>query len=649
MHENILRMAVTLKLSVFFGLALSISASVVLTELIFYFGFSFDLVVAVFWITFGVGGAMSYGAFRKLRISIPNGMEILTLSILLAMFVYLYRSPNEVIVGGQDPSVYYAKAVALVDYGELHKPMKSWGVLSSSTINETEIPALLGRYNYSFNGIIPEEHEGQYYLKSDFLSGPVVLHAVLGKLNRELIRYGSVLYAGMAFAAFYLLVRECTNFWTSSVGTAIFMLVPSQLFIGLSTFSEIPTQFHLLFLVLVCNYAIRVREQGPILLMTTLFLAAMSIVAMRIDGFLYVLPFALWLVVSDCLPSRRLQLFLWSIGIVCVLTFMKENHGLYFFRIYIEFPLIRYQRELSGITVALLFLLTFKELGLKRWLSYIKTIRPMWGGIFGLAIFIMLYYVRPNVEPFHEREAFGRIFRSYRENTLLNVTYTLNYVCVLLGFVGAMYMVRKEVKRVEHCSLLAYLGCFFVFAALMLYNTTASPQMYFSVRRFLPIVTPGLILIALYLVHRMRYKWLSRFLLILMVLLQMRIYAGSEYKIEMDGAERSLKNFSRRYGNDKIIVSDLDYRHVLFALVYGGKNEFIPISEAAGNNLETVKKIGHELGNKRILRVERDTSDANFVFEYERFEERYDKLPRQRHKSREPLRVSEAGSSQPGQ
>lgn len=615
-----------------FALVSSLSVTTLLSECLSTIEISYRVLPAIFITTFVIFGATIYGSPWVRNTSKLTKLEYIGLLAIMLVGAFFYVKPNEVIIGGQDPSVYFAKAVTIIDHDSLHKPLPTWDRLSDSEIRKSGISDVLGKYNYLFNGIVPTKEDGKYILKSDFISGPVIMHVIVGMLSREMLLYGSVIIVWLSFFTFLMLVSEWANRKVAIIAVLLLMLNPAQRFFGLSTFSEIPSQLSFLACFLFFHIGVKYRLSAPIIAGLLVALCSLTI---RLDNAVLFTLAICWCLL-DGIGIRKTVIF--ALLGIAITYLVQYNHEIYTSRIYKAENWLNHQTLLFLGLPFLVFAFRSELISLLGRLSKLLGEVPTWMYcVLGIGIFCLLYLVRPSLEPYHERLMFGRVMRTYRENTMVNLSLVVGVPLLILFYGYVLIFFKTTLGSKDNRLKLFFFAMLAVYLFVMLRDSTASPQMYWSLRRFLPVVIPGLILVGLTCVFATPYRSIHWAVCTVLLILQVNIWRGTDLGLEMVGSVSSVRKFESEYGKDNVVYADRSFRHVLFALAYMGRNQVVPTSSLFSGYDPNIDKDDH-LYLKRV-----ELGDESIDFQYSRVGENYEELPVQRYDIHVPLLV-EKGS-----
>lgn len=443
-------------------------------------------------------GACIVGAWifsRKGGLRVCSGRWDLGVLVAVAGALVLYAYPAEYVLKDRDPGVYTVLAAKLARTGELltRDPL----VAAVSAFHEFEYGA---------------KHPGFFILSEDlvapqFFPGPFVW---LGLGNLVGGVWGG-LYVVPVFGAFsvgfaFMLGRELFGRWAGLVGAALIAVSYTQVWWARYPSSEIITQFFILAGLWAAARFVRGGGMGTGMLAGALLGGAMLV---RIDAFLAALVVPV-LVGYDVLLGRSLGRW---VSVFTPLLLLGGAAAIYAGTIgerYLDLIYkLHVQDNVVWISLFLLGAAVFTAAG-------VWTLRQRWGG--GLDGFLTLhgrsaallaalvvvgcalwaYFVLPqpweSLPEFWGGDADPRAeFDAYDRQVAVRMVWFLTPAVAIMGaagFVLAAY--RLDVAR----TLL--LGAVLAFAALYVALPNVAPDLPWATRRFVPVVFPGLCLLAGY-------------------------------------------------------------------------------------------------------------------------------------------------------
>ncbi len=310
------------------------------------------------------------------------------------------------------------------------------------------------------------------------------------------------LLAGINAGLFFGLARRFVSTGWAAAATALFSLNLAQVWIARITLSEMLTQTWLLAGLVLMRIALEQRKRA-VWLIGSLLIASCTFI--RVDAFLLVIAltaagFYLALQPDDQVPDatwRRLGA--WSALSVTALAALALAYG------FATSP--GYYADFAG-RIALMLAIAAILAG-AAWIPWPMSLRT---GLFqlisdpritrGLIVVLVLlalyaYFWRPFHEPFANFAAsIGWEGRDYRENSLRDLGAYVSPVGLAFALGGVGVLLHRVLVR-RSIGPLPLLGVWFAVSLLYLYNPYISTDHIWKIRRFVPVVIPGVILFAM--------------------------------------------------------------------------------------------------------------------------------------------------------
>ncbi|MGF9713244.1 hypothetical protein [Paenibacillus naphthalenovorans] len=419
-------------------------------------------------------------SISKLKLNISTIVLILGLMVVAVIVIGF---PNESLMGGRDEGVYANSAIYIANHGDIH-PQYPEG-FKTLPFNGTFLPGFYstpGEITVQFSQLLPVWLAHAY--NSFGLSGLLGLNGVLCIIS---------------LLVFFGILERNVSRNLAVLGTFILGLSASQIWLSRVTLTEIFTQLMLLsglyiFEISYKNNVPRAAIFAGILFGFTCFI--------RIDSFMYI---PLILLAHSCfriLEKEKKNNEIWLnlyLSLFLVSTFALIYYYLfsnpYFTDLLPQLKLIGYL-----IVGALLVHVIIK---------YIKPIFKFRKTIFySLVILLVLMFsyahlIRPNIQPFILYSGTGTVLdgtRTFREDSLVNLGAYLSIPIIYLFLFGVIktiydYLISKSsINRINLLSFIVIVGA----TSVYLYDPSISPDHFWAVRRFVPIIIPGVIILAIY-------------------------------------------------------------------------------------------------------------------------------------------------------
>ncbi|GAB5558694.1 MAG: hypothetical protein SynsKO_03410 [Synoicihabitans sp.] len=416
---------------------------------------------------------------------------LLAVAALLAIWHVTYRT--ESIFSGRDQGVYSNHAVHIAETGDLKVgavfrdmyERQNWPLVSALQAGGYFFDLEQGHIILQFSPTFAL-YLAQGYGMAGFL-GLFSVNPLLAALN--------------AILFFALARRFLTTPWATAA-TTLFTLNLAQVWIARITLSEVLTQTWILAGLVLMRVAFA-KQRKPALMVGALLVASTALV--RVDAFLLVIAMAALGAYLAHLPAERLPQESWrKLGrnLAVGVTLLGGTAWLYG-----KGTSPGYYADFSS-RIALM-------LGIAGFFSIIAAVpspanlrRAVFAGagksgvirtlmlIFvGLAVYA--YFFRPYHEPFANFAAsIGWEGRDYRENSLRDLGGYLSPPALAFALVGLGSLLRTTLSR-GHNWAVPFLGVWFAYTLLYLYNPYISTDHIWKIRRYIPVVIPGFALLAM--------------------------------------------------------------------------------------------------------------------------------------------------------
>ena len=471
---------------------------------------------------------------------------------LLALAGVYLGFPTESIYGGRDEGVYANHAIYLATYGHATIaypwPESLNGLFAASW---GRFPGFLATYP-TMTGQFPVTYPlwlGQAYATLGY-------HGMFG-LNGVLALLSVVIFYGVARFIMAKPYALCAS--------VLFALNPAQIWIARITLAEIFTQLIIWAGLLVLISAIKNGNKN-LARLGGLFIGFIPFI--RLDGFLLLplLLLAQFVTKVTSEPNKNpseswvgayqtaIPLFVLSF-----VYYIFANPLYYLAHASIVAP--------AGVAALILMLvIVLLPRGAQRYLNILLWSRR-WLILFTIAIValaIYAYWIRPDLPPFRYIPGLGDgHHRGYRENTFPNLAHYLSFPLVWAAIGGWLALVWRLSRSNEVSHLILLWVVVGGSAVVYLYEPNVSPDHYWAIRRFVPLVIPGFIIFSMYAASRLAAKLPREFAKLVagVVLLffglvfvrgDFRAFSTAEYK----GIYRQLESLAEKLPDDELILAD---------------------------------------------------------------------------------------------
>ncbi len=485
---------------------------------------------------------------------------LFAVGLVLAAGLYL-GFPTESILGGRDQGVYANHGIFIAQHGRLDIPYP-WMLDESLKQVVTGFPRsfLPGLYLTSPNMTVQFAHLFPVWLAQAFSSFG---HYGLFRLNGIL----ALLFIGI----FYGLCRIVMPKPHAIVATIFLALNPSQIWLARITLTEILTQLFIWSSLLILLWAIKAEDQ-TLARWAGFFLGFSALV--RIDSLLLVSL----LLFSDLLIKIVAFEELNRKKISSVFTALYQTAlpgfalAICYYALYSKPYFLALSSQVAGLSLVALFALCLmlavntKILKLIRSLLTSKIILNLLSvAFFGLVAYA--YLIRPHVMPYSiinlpklpNNPLNGT--RDYSEDSLVNLAQYLSPLIIWTAIVGWLATLWAIVGK-KHQYLVPVLVVSMGFGALYIWKPSISPDHFWAIRRFVPVVIPGFVFFAAlgtrWLLARLSQRWYSTVLASVLIFLSIftlqanaLIFAFAENK----GCFIQIQQIAERLPQNKLILA----------------------------------------------------------------------------------------------
>lgn len=442
-----------------------------------------------------------------------------------------------------------------------------------------------------------------------------------------LVRLNGV-FALLAAAIFYQLVRIILPQRYALGATFLFAFNPAQIWLARITLAEVLVQLFVLSGLLLLTLAI--KDQNKILARWGGIFVAFSAL-IRLDSFMLLPLLMLAHLLHKTITStekrgssevwRTLYETAFPLFALSYMYYHVINPWYYAAHQSIIQPAV----VASGILLALLLFLP--RFVLVKMSAAIRSRLFVFGLSFAVLLLAVFgYWVRPQLEPFALLPNSNS--RSFIELTLVNLAQYLSFPAVWIAIPGWLALAWAMLRKNAETHLIALWIVGGGSALIYLYNPHVTPDHFWAIRRFVPMVIPALIAFAAYGVW-LGLKLLSQrsakigealgFLgvVLFLGLANFRILGFSEFK----GAFKQIEALAKKLPQDEIILAD-GYSMWISPLYFVFNKKVIPIDMSKEEGFRVVRewiKLNKENGKPvYILRGNREMYQPLAAYEIDR-------------------------------
>jgi hypothetical protein len=538
---------------------------------------------------------------EKLYKNCFNGLYIFI--ILITMF-YLYGiNYSPILEIRQDPSVYLYKALNIINYGTLEQPLTYLKELIDHNIlnvkEYTGYAKILNGTSYN-NGI----------LSLDFFQFPSYFYAFIGIIDKNYMFITPFIVNSVSAILLYFIFLNYITKCRALIFSLLFFITPAVLWFGRAPFSEPSALLAILSIFFIFEY---IKNENSQYIM--LFIISIFAFFTRID-----LIILLYISIFYITYKNRKIGLLFTIIAILFIYLNALNSEIYMTRISATSIVFMYYYILP--IVFLLGIVMSKIIVLDK---FIKSNVFL---IFLLLFFtfLLLFMFRDDFTTVNEIVYMhGREMRTYNEMNMEKIFLVIPDFIVVIGMLYFPFLIKNA--NLKRNSFIIMTPLFIVFS-YYIYNISNSPQMYWSVRRYLYVLLP-LLYISYVLFVSKQSKLSQNILLAMTTFLVLNQNLRSQVAPEMKGLDNSVKTFISMYPESKydLILYDKKLRYPISSILSYGKYQFIPI-----NNINEVLDIYSYFKNKKnILYITNNKlkiPNKKFTIDYTRVGESYIDLPK---------------------
>ena len=481
------------------------------------------------------------------RIRVAGWNLAFMIGLIVAAVLYL-AFPTDSILGGRDDGVYANHAIYMARHGRVDVPYPYPSELTplfKGALREFPVTFLPGFYLTSPTLKVQFGHLLAVWLAQAYSTFG---HHGLFRLN--------AFFGLLSLCIFYGLCRSLIPKPYAVAATLFLALNPSQIWLTRITMSEILTQLFVWSGLLLFVQALK-SDNKILARWAGIFIGFSAVV--RIDSFfllpLFILSHLALKVVEG--PTRGKTSSIWPPFYQMMLILFVFSIGYYaLFSTPYFLDLSKRVLVIGVLSVCLFFVF---RLPIDKVLN---RIRPRITGKYSLvligvtlfALSVYAYWVRPHIGPYSP---------NFREDSMINLAQYLSPFVIWAAIAGWFVMLWNMVKDKRYLCFIPVLTVSFGFTALYLWNPFISPDHFWAVRRFVPMVIPGMVFFAAFGVWQVigripRKLSITVSILILGILSLFTIKSDAViFKFaENKGSFKQIQELADRLPKDQIILSD---------------------------------------------------------------------------------------------
>lgn len=491
--------------------------------------------------------------------------EIVPFVILMVFCVVIYGKYSPVLALEQDPAAYIFKALNLVNYGYVYKPMP----VCQQLIDAGIIPSLDG-YATIQNGM--QFKNGN--MNVDFYSGAAFLYATIGFFYKKWIFYGQTLTMMLNATLLFFIIKKvfCKNSFlikSSILYIMAFFISPIIVWFGRGSYTEPIAMTFALMMVYFLLF-----EKPEVNLLILILLSSHSA---RID---YILILFIGTFIITYFDYRKG--FIFSILAIIVFYLFKTSYWIYSARIgMVDMKIFPYTPIIIvGMYIFSYFILKYQKENLIK-LFYSKFILVLYC-IFCFGLVMLMF--RNSFTPVENYKVLSNGITS-----CIEFIFDLLFLCfpsiILIGGLLFLYNFLKNKKFYFHTSVF-FLGVITAYFYLFI-NSGNSPALYWLLRRYYNVILPFATISFIFYVFINVTKKFNVIFGVILLMISANLYLDSKQTVDYDGLDKSVQPIVEEWkeNNIKTVFYEKSLRKIISPILSYSSFEMIPISADQFNKI----------------------------------------------------------------
>ena len=559
---------------------------------------------------------LTWGIFKQDVFVFDDNKELGLYIIISGVIFFVFKQYSASISIQQDQSVYITKALYLVNYGYVYKPVNLYTELNANGIIDTT--GWLQGYGNFHNGM--KFIDGTLY--SDFYAGGAYFFAFLGAIGKRYVFWGQTLITLANSWLFYFALKKvlASDKIESIVYVLCFFLSPVGVWFGRSSSTEIIALFA--FLIIFNLLLVENRYSEYIIILPIVFA-----LTARIDYFLVGVICIFILTCRNKIAGLLCTIFCIAYAYICSVAFW-----VYYERITIrDMKLVKYQIPIFCVVfvLGLVFNYLIEKYDIFNKIYNSKIVKWL-VSIWGLAICLLMF--RDNVIPessWSRFTEFGLNIFAYNEKIMDHLFLTIPASVLVFGLIFAVMLLKNE--KINKWAVVFFYGMMFI-SSVFVINSSNAPQMYFLLRRYYNVFLPGAIILFAVAIQSISDNKKIRYVIAMgSLLLTLNLFADSKQKVEYAGLKTSIINFESRYDEQYDVYYPMEDKIPISPIASYCKNDIVPLQE---NELLEVCKYQDDMPFEKAIYMTKKPidgleSDDIFNMNYSRMGENYEELPKE--------------------
>lgn len=558
------------------------------------------------------GLAVGFFIYKKKLLRADCLWEKIVLLIILGFSIIIYKNYSPVLRLAQDPSIYMFKALNLVNYGHVYKPMLTYNYFVQNGI----LADAAGEYAALQSGTWLDG----YVLYPDFFPGGTYFYAMLGFFAKNLIFYAQSVVIVLCSWLLFFTIKRITNkndgmeSVINGFYTLAFMAAPVIVWFGRGSFTE---PVALLFLLLIINL---LKQKMPIWILIICFLTSYST---RID---YIAIVVLGIFIITYIDKKAGILY--SVLAAGQFYIYSRVYFIYYIRLVEEFPIIKYAGIMILVVLIISLLITKYAKEIITNIFYSKAVKGivLFAGI--LCTLLMFYDNVTGIENYKMGLIHDQFLRTYQEEVLDLLFLAFPSIIIVGGLLGLYMFIDKEKLEFTTGVFLTGVSVLYLF---LLFGGANSPMLYWFLRRYYNNVLP-MALLAFCLLFGSLKGMQALALSVVCFMLSFNMFLNSGQTTDYEGLDKAViaaENDLRDNGY-KTIYYDAAINIEISPLFSYSAFDFVPLTF---DELMTLRKRKDDFLIEDSVIFTRDFLDKKSDFSYElsfkKQGENYGELPKE--------------------
>ncbi len=611
-----------LRICMFFFVGMFLIAPMVGTICAF---FDIHFTFVVWWIVVILSGVFA-GFLIRTSLFIMNGArDLVSYAVIFVVSAAIYMSYSPVLELRQDPSLYMFKAMNLINYSTVYKPMDTYDEMIKDGVFEgihefTGIEEDTMDDVYEYAGIQNGTQLKDGNLHTDFYPGGTYFYVMFGMLSKRMAFFGQTVIMMMNALLMYELIQLLTkrrHSVSNVMCTIAFIIAPIIVWFGRGSYSEPPALLYILFLALL------LMDQKKVPL-PAISLTILSLYSARID---YVLVMFIAIVLFTYI-SKKWAAITTTVGVLEIYVFSK-TYWIYYNRITAnDMKLLKYSIPILiiGFFIGVLLNQYWKKFP-EFYRSYFVTVILI---VIGIVLSVMAF--RDNMVTKYQMAEIHEVYmRTYVEDVFDMLFMVFPSIVIVAGLFG-LYKIQRE-EEIDFVPNAFLIGIFAAYSYFFI-SFGNSPQLYWGLRRYYNVLLPVLMLSFTVLIKNID-EHVKLAICAACLIISANLYFDSNQIVDYEKLDLSVQDFENQMNLRKIeyVFYEEDIQYNISSAMSFCKQEFIPVSMA---DITNVKEWMENKGKDNYIFLSQENYggvNETFTISYKKLGENYGTVPQDVYKN----------------